>query len=370
MIKKIAIGLGVALLVFAGVAGVKVLQIRALVAAGAAMVMPPETVSSAEVVSAEWAQGIRSVGSVTPVQGVTLSAELPGTVEKVAFESGAEVAAGDLLVQLGVATEEAQLRVAEAEAELMKAEMERASSLRETRAIAASEFDSTASKHKVALAAVDNFRSVIAKKTIRAPFAGRTGIRQVNVGQFITAGAPIVSLQATERVYVDFKLPQQRLAEIAAGMEVRVESDAHPGRPFAGKITAVDAAVDPVARSLWVQATFDNPDGALRPGMFVRVEVVVPRREAVLVVPATAVMSAPYGDSVYVIESGSGGEVARQQFIRVGEARGDFVAVRSGLAAGQRVVSAGAFKLRNGAPVKVENRLAPKPEERPTPGEG
>ncbi len=222
-------------------------------------------------------------------------------------------------------------------------------------------------------AQVDNIRAVIAKKVIRAPFAGKLGIRRISIGQYLEKGSPVVSLHSLDPVYVDFSLPQQRLADIHEGLSVAISSDAYPGRPFEGKITAVDPNVDPATRNVRVQATLANPEGRLRPGMFVSVEVVLARSDEVLVIPASAVLHAPYGDSIYVIdESEAGGSdakplVVRQQVVRLGARQGDFVVATDGVKAGDRVVATGAFKLRPGMPVVIDNKLAPEFQRAPKP---
>jgi len=223
---------------------------------------------------------------------------------------------------------------------------------------------------KQANAQIDNIRAVIAKKIIRAPFAGRTGIRQVNLGQFLDNGAAIVTLQSLDPVYVDFSLPQQDLAQLGVGMAVRVTTDAFPDQRFEGKLTAINPEVDAVTRSVRLQATLANPAGKLRPGMYVNVAAVLPQTERVLMIPATAVLYAPYGDSVFVDsvfvvedkkdeKTGATGKVLNQKFVRLGKTRGDFVVVTSGLEAAQTVVTTGVFKLRHGMSVVVDNKLTP-----------
>lgn len=375
MSKKIVTAIFGVVLVFVVLAGIKALQIHSMIAAGAAMAQPAQAVTSTEVRQETWQPTLSAVGSVSAVQGVTVSAELAGTVTEIAFESGATVNKGDLLVQLDIAAEEAQLRSAQADAELTRLELERARDLQQRKVIAASEWDTAQAKNKAAIAQVDNIQSVVAKKTIRAPFSGRAGIRQINLGQFVNAGQQIVSLQSLDPVYVDFSLPQQRLADLAVGMEVRVVSDSFPGKMFDGKLTALNSSLDAATRSVPLQATLGNPDGLLRPGMFAKIEVVLPENKPVLVIPATAVSYAPYGDSVFIIEqkkdekTGTSGLTIRQQFVRLGDARGDFVAITSGLTAGQQIVSSGVFKLRNGMLVEIHNELAPNPEVAPKPSD-
>jgi membrane fusion protein, multidrug efflux system len=353
---------------------VKGLQIAKLKSGGQGG-MPPTTVTSAEVKQENWPPLLSAVGSVSAVQGATISSELPGTVAEVGFESGAVVKKGALLVRFDTSAEEAQLRSADADTELAKADLERARDLAARKVISKAELDTAESKFKQKSAMTENMRAIIAKKTMQAPFDGIAGIRMVNVGQMVKAGDQIVPLQSLDPVYVDFALPQQRLADLSNGLEVNMHTDAFPGRVFHGTLTAINSAVDVATRNVTLQATFPNADHKLRPGMFAKVDVVLPRKEAVLAIPATAIAYAPYGDSVFVIEkkkdekTGKESQVIRQQFIRTGETRGDFVTVTQGLKAGETVVSSGVFKLRNGMPVVINNELAPKPEVNPTPAQ-
>lgn len=375
MRKKVILSVLALVAIFAVLAGIKALQIRSMIKFGETFVMPAESVTSAVVREETWEPVLSAVGSVAAVQGVTVSAELPGVVKEIAFESGAVVNKGDLLVQLDAASEEAQLRSAQADAELTKVDVARARDLQQRNVTAKSEADAAEAKFKQAAAQVDNIRAMIAKKTIRAPFAGRLGIRSVNLGQVLNAGDPVVSLQSLDPVYVDFSLPQQQLAQLATGMSVRVKTDAFPDREFPGTLSAIESGLDAQTRSVPLQATLANPEGLLRPGMFAKTEVILPEKRAVLVIPATAVSYAPYGDSVFVIEprknekTGKTVPTARQQFVRIGDARGDFVAVISGLRAGETIVSTGVFKVRNQMPVSVNNALAPKPEDAPKPSD-
>ena len=348
--------------------GIKALQIGAMVAQAGHMTAPPETVATAKVTRRAWQPELHAIGSLSPVQGVMVSAELSGVVRKIGFENGAAVRKGDLLVQLDTDLEEAQLRSAEAQAELAKLDLDRARQLRADRTIAQSELDTVESRHKQAVASVEALRATIAKKTITAPFSGRAGIRKVNLGQFVDAGKPIVSLQSTDPIYADFHLPQQRLAALRAGLTVNLKTDAFPDRAFEGTLSAINAEVDETTRNVHLQATIPNPDGALRPGMFVGVAVILPGKEDVLTIPATSVLYAPYGNSVFAIEDlPGGGKVVRQRFVRLGPTIGDFVAVSEGLKEGEEIVSTGAFKLRGGMPVSINNAIGPEPQVRPEP---
>ena len=359
--------------IFLIIAGIKALQIVSMISAGKSMVQPPTTVTSAKVQKGNWAPTLTAVGSITPVQGATISAELPGMVSEIGFESGRPVKKGDLLVKLDSSAEQAQLRSAQADAELSKADFDRARDLSQRKVISKSEFDAAASKYSQAKAAVDNMQSVINKKEIRAPFDGIAGIREVNPGQMVPAGQKLVTLQALDKVFVDFNLPQQDLAKVQVGLPVKMTTDAIEGREFDGTLSAINSAIDPATRSVSLQATIDNADHALRAGMFARVAVLLPETKPTLFIPTTAVAYAPFGNSVYIIESkkdektGKASLVTRQQFIRTGEARGDFVAVTEGLKEGDEVVSTGVFKMRNGMDVAVNNNLAPKAKLAPEP---
>jgi membrane fusion protein (multidrug efflux system) len=375
MIRKVLIAVFVVLVVGGTLAGVKTLQIRTLMAAGKSYASPPESVSSVLAREEKWQGTITAIGSVTAVQGVTVTPELAGIIHEIAFESGAVVAKDALLVRLDTSTEEAQLHALEAQEELARLTLARERSLRSQNMVAQSELETAEATLKQTQGMADATRAIIQKKTIRAPFAGRLGIRLVNLGQYLDTGKPIVSLQSLTPIYADFSLPQQELARLQTGMRVRLTTDAYPGRQFDGTLTAINPDLDPQTRSVGLQATFENADQLLRPGMFARVEVLLPEERAVLVVPATSVLSAPYGDSVFVIESKPGKDsgkaelVVRQQFIRTGSARGDFVSVETGLKPGERIVSAGIFKLRNGMSVIENNELSPKNELAPRPSD-
>ena len=375
MIRKVLIAVFVVLVVGGTLAGVKTLQIRTLMAAGKSYASPPESVSSVLAREEKWQGTITAIGSVTAVQGVTVTPELAGIIHEIAFESGAVVAKDALLVRLDTSTEEAQLHALEAQEELARLTLARERSLRSQNMVPQSELETAEATLKQTQGMADATRAIIQKKTIRAPFAGRLGIRLVNLGQYLDTGKPIVSLQSLTPIYADFSLPQQELARLKAGMRVRLTTDAYPARQFDGTLTAINPDLDPQTRSVGLQATFENADQLLRPGMFARVEVLLPEEPAVLVVPATSVLSAPYGDSVFVIESKPGKDsgkaelVVRQQFIRTGSARGDFVSVETGLKPGERIVSAGIFKLRNGMSVIENNELSPKNELAPRPSD-
>ena len=396
MLKKILIGVALVVLALVVLGAVKALQIRTMIAAGEEQRMPPTTVTSATVERQTWEQALSAVGSVTAAEGTELKAEASGVVVRIAFESGDVVERGKLLVELDTETEQAQLKAARARLDLARLDPERAEALRQARTISKSEVDSALARYQEAEAEVENIRSLIDDKTLRAPFAGRTGIRQVNPGSFVNVGEPLVALQSLAPIYVDFSLPQQVVSELEAGLSVEARVDSFPERVFRGRLTATSPQLDRRTRTLEVQATFDNAGELLRPGMFVKVRVLKPEPREVLAVPAAAILHAPYGDSVFVIEkaddgaerradgdsrgagaadsaAGSGGAeelVIRQRFVRTGAMRGDFIEVQSGLDAGQRIAGSGVFKLRNGSRVVVDNSLALDNELNPTPEEG
>jgi membrane fusion protein (multidrug efflux system) len=360
------------LIIIGALGGIKGLQINKMVARGEQFVPPPVTVTTAPVRSEQWESVLTAVGSLEAVQGVTVAAEMSGRVVKIAFEPGTSVQKGDLLVQLDTSSEDARLRAAKAALALSLTELERRKALIKRRTISQSDFDRADAEYKQALAEVDSIRAVIDKKTIRAPFSGRLGIRLVNLGQILNEGEPIVSLQALDPIFVNFYLPQQELAQINEGHRVRLTVDQLAQKKIEGTITAINPQVDARTRNIRVQATIPNSDETLRPGMYANVAVLLPKREAVTTIPSTAILYAPYSDSVFVVEEKAGDDqqttaFVRQQFVRLGDKNGDFVAVLEGVEAGQTVVSTGVFKLRNGQAVVVDNALAPEFKMEPTP---
>ena len=374
--KRIVFVFALLLAIIASLGGIKALQIRQMIAAASTFKQPAETVTVATASQAEWESRLTATGSLAAVQGVTVSAELPGKIVEIAFKPGAKVRAGALLVKQDTSSERAQLRAVLARLTLARINLKRSERLVAHNVVARAQLDDVRAQAAQAAAEADTVRAAITKKIIRAPFAGRLGIRLVNLGEVIASGTPIVSLQSTDSVYANFALPQQQLAKIRPGLEVRLKTNAVP-KEVEGTITAVNPQVSANTRTVEVQATVRNPDERLRPGMFVEVAVLLPARKPVLAIPAPAVLYAPYGDSVFVVqgEGGAsdgqrGGLIAHQQFVRLGERRGDFVAVTGGLKAGQRVVSTGVFKLRNGQAVVVDNTLTPRFQLAPTPSDG
>ena len=371
MKRKLLLGIIIVVAIGGGLAVVKALQIKTLIGAAALFAPPPETVASAVAREEQWPETIPAVGSVSAAQGVIVAPEIGGKVTEIAFESGAFVKQGDLLVRLDTSSEEAQLRAAEAQAELARLNAERNRKLRQDNTVSQSELDMTEATLKQAQANADAIRAVVAKKNICAPFTGKLGIRLVNLGEQIPAGQGIVSLQSLSPVFVDFSLSQQELSRVQTGLKVRAYSDSYADKSFEGEIAAINPDLDTVTRSVRVRAKFENAAELLRAGMFVRAEVLLPLKTPVLVIPATAVLSAAYGDSVFVVvpdgKAGSTNLVAQQKFIRTGRTHGDFVSVETGLNAGERVVTAGGFKLRNGMGVRENNAIVPKTSETPTP---
>ena len=371
MKAKILTGLLLVLVLGGGLALIKKSQFQTLGDTMKLMVPPPETVASAIATDDQWPDVLPAIGTVNPMQGINLMAEIPGPLREILFDSGAEVAAGDLIVKLDTSSEEAQLRAAEAQSAWAKVTAEHLRQLRTDQAVAQSELDQAEATLKQNAANADTIRATLGKKNIRAPFAGRLGIWQVSLGQFLETGKPLVSLISLTPLFVDFSLPQQELSRLATGLKVRVTADAYPDKIFEGELAAINPDLNAATRSVGLRAKFANAEKLLRPGMFVRVEVLMPQAKKVLAIPATAVLSAPSGDSVFVIlpssEKGGTNLVVQQKFIRTGATHGDFIAVENGLQAGDKVVTAGVFKLRNGMGVVENNELAPKPSLTPTP---
>ncbi len=358
----------------AAIAVVKFLEVRTALAQFAAFRPPPEAVTTIVARGEDWTATLGSVGTVSAVHGVTVSADLPGIVERIAFDSGRHVEKGDELVALDTRQERAQLAAARARQELARLNLERSRRLLEKGVVAQAEFDQAEAEAKQAEAQVGELEATIARKEIRAPFSGVLGIRQINVGQYLEGGAPIVPLQSMDPVYVDFAVPQQDAGELRLGAPVHLTGDGVSSRAPAGVVTAVNSVVDESTRNVQIQATFRNPGGTLRPGMFVEVAAKTGTSSRVVALPASAISYAPYGNSVFVVKNlkGPDGKPYRgveQRFVKLGPARGDQIAVLSGVEQGDEVVTSGVFKLRNGAAVYVNNSVrpsdspAPKPED-------
>lgn len=372
-IKAYLVAAMVLLLVVGGIVGVKTLQIGTLIASGEEKGGPPPVTISTVVAEADrWDRRVESVGSFRAVQGADLSTEESGVITKIHFANGAEVKEGDLLLELDTETEQANLRSAEAEQDLARTVYERTKRLRQNNTVPQSDLDAAESQLRKMTALVEQLKATIRKKQLNAPFSGRLGIREVNLGQFVNYGDKIVTLQSLDPIFVDFLLPQQLIAGLQLGKKIQVLTDVYPDRVFEGELTAINSEIDRVTRNIRLQGTLKNSEGALRPGMFARVILSLGAAEDVVRVPATALLRAPYGDSVFVVleksrDDGSKMLVAEQRFVRSGRTMGDFVAITEGLQAGDTVVSAGVFKLRNGSPVSVNNGLAPQPQLAPEP---
>ena len=350
----------------------KVRQIQAMTEQFAAMQPPPEAVTTVVAERETWPVTFSAIGTVAAVQGVMVSADLPGVVARIAFDSGRPVEQGDVLVELDTKQERAQLAAAEAELELSRLTFERMKELVEEDAVSRAEYDSAAAAHKQAEARIHEIGATIERKTIRAPFSGALGIREVNLGQYLTGGAPVVPLQSLNPIYVNLGIPQQYAGEIRPGRTVRITVGDLGNAEYTGRITAVDSVVDEATRNVRVQATLANPGGKLRPGMFVQAQVLLGGTESVIPLPGTAISYAPYGDSVFVVtdlQDGNGTRYrgVRQQVVKLGGSRGDQVAVLDGIGPGDEIVTSGVFKLRNGAAVQVNNTVRPSNDPAPTP---
>ena len=372
MMKRMLLMLVVMTLLIAGLGFVKFQQIQTAIAQGASFQPPPEAVTTIVAQEVEWPETLSAIGSVAAVQGVSVSADLSGTVDRVAFDSGKAVRQGDVLVELDTRQERAQLAAAEAQRDLARTNFDRMQGLLRDNVVSRAEYDSATAQDKQTEARVGEIRSAIQRKRITAPFSGILGIRQVNVGQYLSSGDPIVQLQSLNPIYVNFDVPQQATSQMSAGREVRITTGDIAGAEFHGRITAIDSVVNSETRNIQVQATLANPEGKLRPGMFVQAEVVLGGGRSAIALPATAVSYAPYGDSVFVVTDlkGPNGESyrgVRQQFVKLNGSRGDQVAVVSGVKAGDEVVTSGVFKLRNAASVLVNNKVQPGNDPAPTP---
>jgi membrane fusion protein (multidrug efflux system) len=352
---------------------VKFRQVKSAIA-HASFQPPPDAVTSVVVHQEQWPSTLGVIGTMEAVQGVMVSADLPGTVDKINFDSGKAVRQGEILVELDTKQERAQLAALEAQRDLAKLNYDRMKQLVNEGVISRVEYDQATAQQRSTEANVNEIRATIARKTIRAPFSGVLGIRKVNLGQYLAGGNPIVQLQALNPIYVNVGIPQQSVSQVKIGRTLQITSEEMSGKVFTGRVTAIDSVVDEATRNIQVQATLANPGGVLRPGMFVQVQLGLGQSASVIALPASAVNYAPYGNSVFVIEDmkdpkGESYRGVRQQFVKVQGSRGDQVAVIEGLKPGQEVVTSGVFKLRNGAKVQVNNKVqpgnnpAPKPED-------
>ena len=374
MAKRMILMLALMVTLVGGLGFVKFRQIKTAVAHGASFQPPPEAVTTIVAKREKWPATLNVIGTTAAVQGVTVSADLPGTVARIAFDSGRAVKAGEILVELDTRQERAQLAELEAQRDLARINFGRIQQLVNEGVIARTEYDNAVAQQKATEAQVGEIRATIARKTIRAPFSGILGIRQANLGQYLAAGQAIVPLQSLNPIYVNFGVPQQTALEARVGRTLHVSSNDVGGLKFAGRVTALDSVVNEATRNVQVQATLANPGGKLHPGMFVQVEITTGADRPVIALPISAINYAPYGDSVYVVSdmkdpSGKTYRGVRQQLVKLEGSRGDQVAVVSGVNPGDEIVSSGVFKLRNGAAVQVNNKVqpgndpAPKPED-------
>ncbi len=371
MLKRMLLMLAIVAVLLAGLGFMKMQQVKSAVQASS-FAPPPEAVTTVVAQPATWPSTFTAVGTLAAIHGVTVSADLPGTVEKITFDSGQFVKEGEVLLELDTRQERAQLAAMEAQRDLAGLNHGRAEQLARDGVISKMDYDRAAAEHKQLEAQVAEVRATIARKTIRAPFSGVLGIRQANRGQYLAPGAAIVPLQSLDPIYVNFGVPQQVLSQIRPGESVRLTTDQVSGAQFTGRINALDSVVDTATRNVQVQATVPNPGGKLRPGMFTNVELAVGASKQVFAIPASAISYAPFGDSVYVVAElkdpqGKSYKGVRQQFVKLEGSRGDQVGVVSGINRGDEVVTAGVFKLRNGAAVQVNNSVQPGNNPKPKP---
>ncbi len=371
MAKRMILMVALMVAFIAGLGFIKFKQFQAMAEQFAAMQPPPDAVTTIVASEEDWPNSINAIGTVAAVQGVTVSADLPGVVDRIAFDSGKTVEKGDVLVQLDTRQEQAQLAGAESALELARLNHERMQGLVKQDAVSRAEYDTAAATYKQAEARIGEIRATIERKTIRAPFSGVLGIRQVNLGQYLTGGDPVVPLQSLNPIYVNFAVPQQDTADMRIGRTVHITVGELGNGAFTGRVSAVDSVVDPTTRNVQVQAMLANPGGKLHPGMFVQAQVMLGAAQNVIALPASAINYAPYGDSVFVVSDlknpqGQSYRGVRQQVVKLGAARGDQIAVLTGIKPGEEIVTSGVFKLRNGAPIQINNNVQPGNSKTPT----
>ncbi|HVI07338.1 MAG TPA: efflux RND transporter periplasmic adaptor subunit [Candidatus Binatia bacterium] len=375
MAKRMIIMLLLLGAVLGGLGFFKYRQVESAIAAGANFQMPATSVSTVIAKRDTWPSTLSVIGTAAAIEGVTISADLPGTVDKIHFESGQSVHEGDILVELDTRQERAQLANLEAQRDLARIQYDRANQLVSAGVISKSEYDNAAAQQKATEAQVGDIKAAIARKTIHASFSGILGIRQISLGQYLAAGQAIVSLQSLNPIYVNFGVPQQNTPQMKLGNSVRVTNENLPGMTFTGRITALDSVVNEQTRNIQIQATMQNHGDKLRPGMYVQVELPIGAPQQVIPLPTSAINYAPYGDSVFIVtemkdeKTGRPYKGVRQQVVKILGSRGDQVAVIDGLNPGDEVVSAGSFRLRNGAPVEVNNSVKPSDSAKPNPEE-
>jgi membrane fusion protein, multidrug efflux system len=373
MTKRMTIMLIVVLLVFGGVFGFQIFKNAMIKKFMTAMAPPPQTVSTVTAAMQDWQPQIEAVGSLRAVNGADLAFEVSGIVKELHFQSGDDVAAGGILLTLRADDDIAKLDALKATAALNEIVQQRDQEQFKIRAVSQATLDTDAANLKNAKAQVAEQEAVVAKKTLRAPFAGHLGVRAVDIGQYISAGTTVVTLQALDPIYVDFFLPQQALKQIRLEQAVTIKIDTYPNQEFTGTITAINPKVDPATRNVQVRATLKNSDRLLLPGMYATVNIAAGDKQRYVTLPQTAVTYNPYGETVYIVDDkgkdqqGQQQLIARQVFVTAGLKRGDQVAVLSGVEDGQTIVTAGQMKLRNGAPVTVDNAIRPTADANPLP---
>jgi membrane fusion protein (multidrug efflux system) len=371
MKKRMFLMLVVVIAFLAIIGGFKFFQIKTAMAQQGSFQPPPEAVTSVIAMAEEWNTPVHAIGTVEAVNGVTVTSDLPGVVDQITFESGRTVGKGENLVLLDTKQEKAQLAAAQAQLDLSRLGLERTQDLVDKKIVSRETYDGASAQFKQAQARVAELRATIERKTIRAPFTGVLGIREVNLGQYLASGAPIVSLQSIRPVYANFTVPEQEIGRLDVGSAVQVTSDAIGGAEN-GRITAFDSTIDAATRNIRIQAEFDNRSGKLKPGMFVEAQLSGRTRTTAVTIPASSISYAPFGDSVFIVEEvkppqGKSYLGVRQQFVKLGAERGDQVAVLTGVKPGEQVVTSGVFKLRPGAPVQVNNAIQPGNSAKPKP---
>jgi membrane fusion protein (multidrug efflux system) len=363
-------------LIYGGLVFFKVNQIMgfAQLAKSGAFLPPPTAVTTTVAEKSQWQPTLETIGTVTAINGVTISTDLAGIVSKIAFESGSQVKTGDLLVQLNTDQEQAQLAQAEAQRDWTQITLTRNQELVAKKTVSQSDYDSATAQFHQAQATVDQFKALIARKTLRAPFAGVVGIRQINLGQYLNTGDAVVTLQSFDPIYVNFSLPQQNLSQLTVGQSVEINMDAYGDKVFPGKVTAINSLVDQNSRNVQIQATLPNSETQLRPGMYAKVKVVLPEAQEVVAIPSSSIHYAPYGDSVFIVsdlksDDGKTFKGVKEQFVKLGQSKGDLTAIVSGLKPGDEVVTSGVFRLRSGEAIIVNNKATPGSETSPTPSD-
>lgn len=370
MLKRLLCLIGGVALVFFTLGAVKVSQIKEMSSQQHAM--PAAAVTSAKAEQAVWRRTLNSIATLAPVEGVLLAADAEGTITRIAVENGAAVKAGDVLVEFDTTVETAQLAAAEARHRIARLDRQRAEELLAKNTISQAQLDAADAQLRQTEADAAAVKALLEKKIVRAPFSGRVGIRLINLGQFVARGAPLMPLQRLDPMYVDLQIPQRQLPQVAVGQQVNVRIDAFPDRVFEGRVSAINPAVDAASRNVSVQATIANPDELLRSGMFARAEIELKAGNPEVVLPATAISYASYGNSVFIIEKmkhADGSEYlgVRQMFVKLGASRGDMIAVLEGVKPGDEVATSGVFKLRNGLEIQLNNTVKPESQVDPKP---